>query len=110
MNSVSLCSLAGRYDNPIPPRFLAPIDGLKIPALVTCIDSASFSVHLNPAVIPLLDNIQHVPQVDLVQGRIVLRGILLSVAQKEDDRRINSNCQVPFLKIVLITEFAVYFY
>jgi hypothetical protein len=30
MNSASL---AGRYDNPIPPRFLAPIDCLKIPAL-----------------------------------------------------------------------------
>ncbi len=29
MNSVSLCSLAGRYDNPIPPRFLAPIDTKK---------------------------------------------------------------------------------
>ncbi len=35
MNSASLCSLAGRYDNPIPPRFLAPIDFLKISALVT---------------------------------------------------------------------------
>jgi hypothetical protein len=33
MNSASLYSLAGRYDNPIPPRFLAPIDFLKIPAL-----------------------------------------------------------------------------
>jgi hypothetical protein len=33
MNSASLCSLAGRYDNPFPPRFLAPIDFLKIPAL-----------------------------------------------------------------------------
>jgi hypothetical protein len=32
MNSASLCSLAERYDNPIPPRFLAPIDCLKIPA------------------------------------------------------------------------------
>ncbi len=32
MNSTSLCSLAGRYDNPIPPRFLAAIDFLKIPA------------------------------------------------------------------------------
>jgi hypothetical protein len=32
MNFASLCSLAGRYDNPIPPRFLAPIDSLKIPA------------------------------------------------------------------------------
>ncbi len=28
MNSASLCSLAGRYDNPIPPRCLAPIDCL----------------------------------------------------------------------------------
>jgi hypothetical protein len=26
-------ALAGRYDNPIPTRFLAPIDYLKIPAL-----------------------------------------------------------------------------
>ncbi len=33
INSASLCSLAGRYDNPIPTRFLAPIDCLKIPAL-----------------------------------------------------------------------------
>jgi hypothetical protein len=24
LNSASLCSLAGRYDNPIPTRFLAP--------------------------------------------------------------------------------------
>ncbi len=34
MNSASLCSLAGRYENPIPPRCLAPIDLLKIPALI----------------------------------------------------------------------------
>jgi hypothetical protein len=34
MDSASLCSLAGRYDNPIPPWFLAPIDFLKIQALV----------------------------------------------------------------------------
>jgi hypothetical protein len=33
MNSASLCSLAGRYENPIPPRCLAPLDFLKIPAL-----------------------------------------------------------------------------
>jgi hypothetical protein len=32
INSASLCSLAGRYDNPSPTRFLAPIVGLKIPA------------------------------------------------------------------------------
>jgi hypothetical protein len=29
-----LCSLAGRCDNPIPSRFLAPIDCLKFPAQV----------------------------------------------------------------------------
>jgi hypothetical protein len=32
MNSASQCSLAGRYDNPIPTRCLAPKDFLKIPA------------------------------------------------------------------------------
>jgi hypothetical protein len=32
-NSARLCSLAGRYDNPIPSRYLAPINCLKIPAL-----------------------------------------------------------------------------
>ncbi len=32
MNSASLCSLAGRYNNPIPTRCLAPIHFLKIPA------------------------------------------------------------------------------
>jgi hypothetical protein len=32
MNSASLCSLAGRNENPIPPQCLAPIDFLKIPA------------------------------------------------------------------------------
>jgi hypothetical protein len=29
-----ISSLTGRYDNPIPTRFLAPIDCLKIPALM----------------------------------------------------------------------------
>jgi hypothetical protein len=32
INSASLCSLAGRYDNPISTRCLALIDCLKIPA------------------------------------------------------------------------------
>ncbi len=34
MNSASLCCEAGRYDNSIPTRSLAPIDCLKIPALL----------------------------------------------------------------------------
>jgi hypothetical protein len=33
IDSASLCSLAGRYDNPIPSRFLAPMCCSKIPAL-----------------------------------------------------------------------------
>ncbi len=33
INSASLSSMAGRYDKPIPSRFQAPIDCLKIPAL-----------------------------------------------------------------------------
>ncbi len=33
IDSASLCGLAGRYDNPISTRFVAPIDCLKIPAL-----------------------------------------------------------------------------
>jgi hypothetical protein len=32
IDSARLCSLAGRYDNPIPTRFPAPIDCSKIPA------------------------------------------------------------------------------
>jgi hypothetical protein len=35
-NSARLCSLAGRYDNPIPTWFLASLDCLKIPALFDC--------------------------------------------------------------------------
>ncbi len=35
LNSASLSSPAGRYDNSIPIRFLAPIEYLKIPALYT---------------------------------------------------------------------------
>jgi hypothetical protein len=31
-----VCSLAGRYGNPIPSRFLAPIDRSKIPAQNIC--------------------------------------------------------------------------
>ncbi len=33
IDSTNLCSLAGRYDNPIPTQILAPVDCLKIPAL-----------------------------------------------------------------------------
>jgi hypothetical protein len=41
INSASLCSLAGRYDNPIPSRCLAPIEFLKIPAQY-CTDMCRF--------------------------------------------------------------------
>ena len=35
INFVSLCGLAGWYDDSIPPLFLASIDSLRIPARVT---------------------------------------------------------------------------
>ncbi len=38
IKSVSICSLAGRYNNPIPTRFLAPIDCLKIPTQILYLD------------------------------------------------------------------------
>ncbi len=48
MNSASLCSLAGRYDNPIPPRFIAPINFLKIPALAGRYDNPISTWFLAP--------------------------------------------------------------
>jgi hypothetical protein len=44
MNSASLCSLADRFDIPIPIRFLAPIDCLKIPALSTRLSVVSYDL------------------------------------------------------------------
>jgi hypothetical protein len=54
MNSASLCSLAVRYDNPIPTRFLAPIDCLKIPALDACDLDDSYSITSLPTYVPPL--------------------------------------------------------
>ncbi len=42
-NSARLCGLAGRYDNLIPTLFLAPIDYLKILALVYLISCMTLS-------------------------------------------------------------------
>ncbi len=49
-DSARLCSLAGRYDNPIPTRFLAPIDCLTIPALSSslCLYYFYLYIHLWP--------------------------------------------------------------
>jgi hypothetical protein len=35
-NSARLCSMAGRYDNPIPARLLAPMECLKVPKCEIC--------------------------------------------------------------------------
>jgi hypothetical protein len=61
MNSASLCSLAGRYDNPIPTRFLAPIDCLKIPAL----DSGLSLINLGQ----VIHHGTHPLQIELYLGR-----------------------------------------
>jgi hypothetical protein len=46
MNSASLCSLANRYNNPIPTRCLAPIDFLKIRALI-CFNHCIYNLHVS---------------------------------------------------------------
>jgi hypothetical protein len=45
-NSASLWNLVGRYDNLIPTRFLAPIDCLKIPALVVSLSPSFWALFL----------------------------------------------------------------
>ncbi len=55
INSASLCSLAGRYDNPIPTRCITPIDYLKIPARCRC-------TLCNANLIELLDDEAELPQ------------------------------------------------
>jgi hypothetical protein len=47
-NSARLCSVAGRYDNPIPTRILAPINCLKIPALAGRYDNPLPKLTLYP--------------------------------------------------------------
>jgi hypothetical protein len=66
MNSASLCSLAGRYENPIPPRCLAPIDFLKIPALsnMLILQSLGKEQQSNPPVIWQESNIFNPPTGD----------------------------------------------
>jgi hypothetical protein len=55
IDSASLCSLAGRYNNHVPPRFLAPIDCSKIPALGSILKSSdtmeSEGLHADEAVL-----------------------------------------------------------
>ncbi len=57
IDSASLCSLAGQYVNPIPTRFLAPINCLKIPALSGRYDNpipTGFLAHQDCSKIPAL--------------------------------------------------------
>jgi hypothetical protein len=44
IDSASLCSLAGRYDNPIPTQFLASIDCSKIPAQHTAAVGDNYTI------------------------------------------------------------------
>jgi hypothetical protein len=52
IDSASLCRLAGRYDNPIPTRFLAPIDCSKIPVYWLC-SPLSLSPHPRSRLTPI---------------------------------------------------------
>jgi hypothetical protein len=46
IDSASICSLSGRDDNPIPTRFLAPIDCSKIPAKDTVAAGDNYTICL----------------------------------------------------------------
>jgi hypothetical protein len=59
-NSARLCGLAGRLDYPIPTRFLAPIDCLKIPALP---DPAAHTLQSKTT-----ENLVHVNPLNLEKG------------------------------------------
>ncbi len=47
MNSAGPCNLAGRYDNPNTPRFLVPIDYLKIPALIRVVKNCHLELNMD---------------------------------------------------------------
>ncbi len=87
MNSASLCSLAGRYDNPIPTRFLAPIDCLKILALVTQVGGINYS----ESIPGLLKRLQIRAQATLASGIGQLESIpRLHNMKNEDELRSSS--------------------
>ncbi len=92
MNSASLCSLAGRYDNPIPPRFLAPIDCLKIPALLQIVRRCGGTLPLKRRhgyirVLALLPSLIWGMRYDRVQ--------MLPGAEVDNSSQLNNNKCVP---------------
>jgi hypothetical protein len=80
-NSASLCSLAGRYDNPIAPRFLAPIGCLKIPA------------HFTPHFLKLKKGAYIAP------AKCLLRSLLARSNAAGTERPLSSRCRV--LQLIL---------
>ncbi len=80
MNSASLFSLAGRYDSPIPHRFLAPIDFLKIPALAGRYDNPNPTRFLAPMdylKIPSLNSISKMKYMSFIFFMIFLQNLKL---------------------------------
>jgi hypothetical protein len=65
INSASLCSLACRYDNPIPTRFQPPMDCLKIPVLLVMVHVVKLIVNLVGLVVHLVGLVVH------ILGRVV---------------------------------------
>jgi hypothetical protein len=51
-------SLAGRYDNPIPSRFLGPIDCFKIPVL----DHRRLLEYILESLLAAISNLEHAPE------------------------------------------------
>ncbi len=73
MNSASLCSLAGRYDNPVPPRFLTPYK-FKLCSLVSCTEAVRKALK-KPQISGKTSS-----QVGLEIFVVAIRGVVISLA------------------------------
>ena len=85
INSASLFSLAGRYDNPLPTRFLAPIDCSKIPAQCS------------------LQRLEHIQGVELMQGLIIfLLPLTITAKQYLVETKNSLESLTPVLRLFLL--------
>jgi hypothetical protein len=87
IHSASLCSLAGRYNNSIPTRFLAPVDCLKIPALYSILYCMSV----------LIRCIRIIRRININNRSIVIRHLHMALFQKGTIGQIFDNYRQGFI-------------
>jgi hypothetical protein len=106
MNSASLCSLAARYNNFLPPRFLATIDCLKIPALRSLI--RSMLDRIRGLILKLYEIVTSLLKIDRIRILLTnmdrIQNMLLKLDQIHADPEFLIGT-VPYInKIILLTE------